>query len=203
MMKRLVMLAVSSLFSAAALAATPTIDNGSFETTTVGSGYWYGNAASGWSFLDGAGVTANGTAWNGAASDGAYFAFLQNTASITQTFTSTVAASYTFDFDLALRAGYAAGQVVAVSLDGVELGQYTASLGWSSTTVSAYNIGAGSHTLSFAGITTNAGDTSAFLDNVAMSVSAVPEADTYAMLLAGLGVVGFVARRRKAASPVA
>ena len=28
-------------------------------------------------------------------------------------------------------------------------------------------------------------------------VSAVPEADTYAMLLAGLGLVGFVARRRK------
>ncbi|MFM9434866.1 hypothetical protein ACFDR9_001928 [Janthinobacterium sp. CG_23.3] len=29
-------------------------------------------------------------------------------------------------------------------------------------------------------------------------VSAVPEADTYAMLLAGLGMIGFVARRRKA-----
>ncbi|PHV07342.1 PEP-CTERM sorting domain-containing protein [Janthinobacterium sp. BJB412] len=29
-------------------------------------------------------------------------------------------------------------------------------------------------------------------------VSAVPEADTYAMLLAGLGLVGFVARRRRA-----
>lgn len=31
-------------------------------------------------------------------------------------------------------------------------------------------------------------------------VSAVPEAQTYAMLLAGLGLVGFVARRRKAAA---
>jgi MYXO-CTERM domain-containing protein len=29
-------------------------------------------------------------------------------------------------------------------------------------------------------------------------ISAVPEADTYAMLLAGLGLVGFVARRRRA-----
>ncbi len=29
-------------------------------------------------------------------------------------------------------------------------------------------------------------------------LSAVPEADTYAMLLAGLGIIGFVARRRKA-----
>lgn len=33
---------------------------------------------------------------------------------------------------------------------------------------------------------------------VTSGVSAVPEADTYAMLLAGLGVVGFMARRRKA-----
>jgi hypothetical protein len=31
-----------------------------------------------------------------------------------------------------------------------------------------------------------------------LTVSAVPEAETYAMLLAGLGLVGFVARRRKA-----
>lgn len=32
---------------------------------------------------------------------------------------------------------------------------------------------------------------------VAQSISAVPEADSYAMLLAGLGLVGFVARRRQ------
>lgn len=31
-----------------------------------------------------------------------------------------------------------------------------------------------------------------------LPVSAVPEADTYAMLLAGLGMIGFIARRRKA-----
>ena len=33
----------------------------------------------------------------------------------------------------------------------------------------------------------------------ASTVSAVPEPETYAMLLAGLGVVGFMARRRKSA----
>ena len=199
-MKRLVMLAVASLFSVSALAAVPTIDNGSFETNTVGSGYWYGQAASDWSFTGGAGVSANNTAWDGVTQSGNYFAFLQNTASIAQTFTSSVAANYTFDFDMALRQGYNAGQAVTVSLDGVLLGQYSASLGWSSLSATATDIGAGLHTLTFAGINPlNMGDTSAFVDNVSMSVSAVPEADTYAMLLAGLGLVGFVARRRKAA----
>ncbi|MCZ8077535.1 MAG: FxDxF family PEP-CTERM protein, partial [Paucibacter sp.] len=37
------------------------------------------------------------------------------------------------------------------------------------------------------------------IDNLSIqTVSAVPEPGTYAMLLAGLGCVGFIARRRKA-----
>lgn len=35
-----------------------------------------------------------------------------------------------------------------------------------------------------------------FLDNASVEVAAVPEPQTYAMLLAGLGLVGFAARRR-------
>jgi hypothetical protein len=38
------------------------------------------------------------------------------------------------------------------------------------------------------------------LDNVSVSVSAVPEPETYAMLLAGLGLVGFISRRRRKTS---
>jgi hypothetical protein len=38
--------------------------------------------------------------------------------------------------------------------------------------------------------------TSSILDNVTIS-AAVPEPETYAMLLAGLGLLGFAARRRK------
>jgi MYXO-CTERM domain-containing protein len=34
------------------------------------------------------------------------------------------------------------------------------------------------------------------IDNFSLSVTAVPEADTWAMLLAGLGLVGFIGRRR-------
>ncbi len=39
------------------------------------------------------------------------------------------------------------------------------------------------------------------LNTLAFTVSAVPEADTYTMFLAGLGLVGFVARRRRARDP--
>ncbi len=46
------------------------------------------------------------------------------------------------------------------------------------------------------GFTTNSNDNvCALLDNV--SVTAVPEPETYALMLAGLGLIGFSARRRK------
>ncbi|MDN2708410.1 MULTISPECIES: FxDxF family PEP-CTERM protein [unclassified Janthinobacterium] len=198
-MKHLIAAVAATLLSSAALASTPVLSNGGFENNTVGGGYVYGNVAPGWSFTGGAGVSASYTAWNGVAQEGNAFAFLQNTASISQSFVSSGAADYTFAFNLALRPGYDQGQAVTVSLDGSLLGQYAVTnTGWTSFNVNALNIGAGSHTLSFAGINpNNAYDTSAFLDGVSMNVSAVPEPGTYAMLLAGLGLLGFMARRRK------
>lgn len=41
------------------------------------------------------------------------------------------------------------------------------------------------------------------IDNLSFSVTAVPEPGTYALLLAGLGVVGFLARRRSSSRPSA
>ena len=43
----------------------------------------------------------------------------------------------------------------------------------------------------------SAGDTKATGDLLSQNITAVPEPETYAMLLAGLGLMGFVARRRK------
>ena len=53
----------------------------------------------------------------------------------------------------------------------------------------------GNYSLSFA----NAGgdNLGAILDDVVVSTPAIPEPETYALMLAGLGAVGFVARRRR------
>lgn len=51
------------------------------------------------------------------------------------------------------------------------------------------------HNLVLWGVTTTG--TSAWIDNATVTVTAVPEPETYAMLLAGLGLVGAVARRRQ------
>ena len=57
-------------------------------------------------------------------------------------------------------------------------------------------VGAGSSITSFRWTTTLGGQLNTGIDNV--TVAAVPEPETYAMLLAGLGLLGFVARRRSA-----
>lgn len=61
-------------------------------------------------------------------------------------------------------------------------------------TVHTVTLGAGSYYYAVLGF---APSTAAYSINSAATAVPVPEPETYAMLLAGLGVVGFVARRRK------
>jgi hypothetical protein len=58
-------------------------------------------------------------------------------------------------------------------------------------------LSSGSYSLSFANF---GGDNlGAILDNVVVSTPAIPEPETYALMLAGLGAVGYASRRRKQA----
>lgn len=61
---------------------------------------------------------------------------------------------------------------------------------WSLATPS---LNAGTYTLSLIGL--NSAGVASYGGNIA--VSAVPEPETYAMLLAGIGAIGFLARRRR------
>jgi hypothetical protein len=66
---------------------------------------------------------------------------------------------------------------------------------WARYSITFNPTASGAYTLSFQN---GGGDNmGAMLDNV--SVAAVPEPETYALMLAGLGLLGFMARRRKSA----
>jgi len=57
------------------------------------------------------------------------------------------------------------------------------------------NLAAGSYTLTFSQL--GGGLNALKVDDVSLTVTAVPEPETYALLLAGLGLMGFVASRRR------
>ena len=75
------------------------------------------------------------------------------------------------------------------------VGHTHSSMGWATQTFS-FVATTTSSTLHFASLQESAGGIA--LDNI--SVTPVPEPETYAMLLAGLGLMGAVARRRRQAS---
>jgi hypothetical protein len=127
---------------------------------------------------------------------------------ISQSFALDSASDVNLNFAMALRPGYQAGQSVAVALDGLFLASFTATPGWSVKNLALGSLTAGSHVLSFAGTAAYAtyGDTTAYLDAVQLNAvttpvsvaSSVPEPESYVLLLAGLGLLGFSARRRRA-----
>ena len=99
---------------------------------------------------------------------------------------------------------WASGGVINFSLFGFgDLGSITASLNNNPFTASATEpgvftldpvyLGPGPLTLTISGIVTAAGGS--YGGN--LNVLAVPEPETYAMMLGGLGLLGFLARRRK------
>jgi len=121
---------------------------------------------------------------------------IQNTIHIEQTLT-LAAGTYTLSWIDAGRANYGSPtEIYQVSVGGNVLSTESVNFGAAWTSKSLTFTTTGNTVLSFAG-QTNYGDSTAFIDNVSVT-DAVPEPETYAMLMAGLGLMGFIARRRKA-----
>ncbi len=155
----------------------------------------------GWTFTNGGGVAASYSYLH--AYEGNRFALLQLASGFSQSFSlASASATTTLEFALALRPGYYAGQTVSVLVDGVEKAKFTpAGTSWSLMQADLGALTAGNHILAFKGNKAWDGhtDTTAFVDAVKLNVSPVPEPESAALFLAGLGLMGAVARRRKSA----
>ena len=200
---RLVLSAVAAVLLAGSAQAA-TIVNGSFEAginpgafTTVGAGD--STSITGWT-VGGGGVDYIGSYWN--ASNGARSVDLSGNApgSVSQTFATIAGRSYTVTFDLSANPDVGPGlKDFSASADTTtfttQVGQNGYPLSWAPKSF-AFTADDGSATLAFSSGAANSSWGPA-LDNVTVTLNAVPEPATWALLIAGFGMVGVAARRRR------
>ena len=117
--------------------------------------------------------------------------------------------TWTTSFDLtgfnastaSFSARFAADNSAVAYLNNVQIGTSNGFASWSDFSASS-NFVAGVNTLSFVvtNLAQNGGNpTGLRVEFLTSNVTAVPEADTYAMMMAGLGLMGLIARRKKTA----
>lgn len=191
--------------------ASTVIANGSFESPTTaaspnssGSYAYPGVTIDSWTYMGDAGLidAVNGTPWFGGTPpqgyDGAQYAFVQVTGSISQSFT-TGAGLFRASWLEASRPALCCGgnQTYNVTLDNVVLDSFTTHSGqqFQSRSVLGPVVTGGQHTLAFVGLNPLGGDNTAFIDNVS---AGVPEPAAWGLMIMGLGGIGAVARRRRA-----
>lgn len=110
------------------------------------------------------------------------------------TFASVIAVEGAVSANVTFGSGY---NITSVLFNGLPL--YTADINTAKKDAWSLDLGSVAptmHTIRVDGISMSGGK---FTGSIGAQVTAVPEPSTYALLLAGLGAVGFVARRRKAA----
>ena len=222
---KLTKIAISTLLAFSALnaqAATNLVLDGSFEQASVTSG-WHvytnvsGNTLPDWTLASGAGieVQTNGTVGSVLAQDGSKYVELDshagngglttpgiNTNSVMfQDIATTVGGKYDISFWYMPRPNVSA----ASNQINYSFGSSTGNIStvsnlqktWEQVT---FNFTATSALTKLSFQADGTADTvGGFIDNVSV-MQAVPEPESYAMLLAGLGLMGTIARRRKSAN---
>jgi len=122
--------------------------------------------------------------------------------SISQTFATTVGQSYAVSFQLGQNPGYGSKSLY-VQINGQEVGSATGYIGGNSanapTITTNFTASSAATTLTFATSANATGLSGPVIANV--SVSAVPEPETYAMLLGGIGLIGATLKRRRKSTP--
>ncbi len=194
------LIAASLAAAACGASAQNLVVNGSFEANSQPNGTWniYNNLT-GWTGNTDIELRNNVA---GVAQNGVNYVELDTNKNMSISQLVTGFGEYTLSFWYSAREGVAAGS------NGLNFsfGNLTGSLlqntagassgnSWQHFVGNVYLNGATALTFAAVGVSDSYG---ASLDNV--SVTAVPEAETYAMMLAGLGMIGTIVRRRKAKS---
>jgi hypothetical protein len=189
-------------------AGTNLLVNGDFENTGFGGTTGYYNvgpsgsgadhavpADFGWSVpVNNVDIVANGAYGPALADGGAYSLDLVgygSTGEIEQSIDTVAGKTYTLSLEYAANHGVA-NPTAAVLVNGQTLGSLTGGATW--TQFSATFTGTGAPMTVAFDETYGANNGGVFLDNI--SVAAVPEPATWAMLILGLGLTGVMLRRR-------
>ncbi len=155
------------------LIENPVVADAGFEMPSLGhGGYQYNPSGSSWTFNNGSGIAANGSAFtntNPDAPEGVQVAFLQQTGSFRQSI-SFGAGSYHISFRAAQRKGINTSvENFRVLIDGRAIGTFApSSFKYKVHSTNSFTVSAGSHVLTFQGLDSHGGDNTAFIDVVTL-----------------------------------
>ena len=155
------------------------VQDGSFESLDVSQGnFQLGGSHGGWNFTDyynngspcSSGVAANFSSYsNPNALDGGHVATIQGQGTIWQDVNFAEAGEYTISFLAAYRPNYSGSNPIAIQLDGVTIATITPDSTDYRGFMATFSTSAGTHRLTFAGLTSGGPDCTSFIDRVAIN----------------------------------